>query len=443
MSRPNNHIIALTREGIEAAGGLDPRRKVGVALSGGADSVALLSLLTTLKYDCVALHCNFHLRGDESDRDERHVRELTAKMGVPLEVAQMDVGARREMTSESIEMACRELRYRWFETMANRLDLQAIAVAHHRDDQIETFFLNLLRGSGVKGLAAMKPRNGLTIRPLLEITRSQITEYLTQKGLRWVTDSTNASDEYKRNRLRNRLIPHLNELFPGASEAISRTINNLRKQAGLLDETVKQRRGMYADENGVIDLQRIINEEECASELIYEILLSEGFNASTVNDIIASADKTGLTFNAKERKYVLERGKLSPLSADNADRGGVFSHPGDLPGIVTETVERESLTTLRCDNNTLLLDADAVAGEHRWELRHWREGDRMAPFGMRGTRLVSDIFTDAKMSFAERRRQRVVTIDGDIVWLPGLRASRHYAVTEGTKTVMRLINLSD
>lgn len=438
MSRLRDNILTLTRKGIDAAGGIDRRRKVGVALSGGADSVALLSLLTALGYRCVALHCNFHLRGAESDGDELYVRELATRMGVLLEVAQMDVPARREATGESVEMACRELRYRWFEKMADALDLQAVAVAHHRDDQIETFFLNLLRGSGVRGLAAMKPRNGLIIRPLLEITRCQIVEYLDGEGLHYVTDSTNASDEYKRNRLRNRVIPLLNELFSGASDAISRSISNLRKQATLLDEAVRSRRQEYIDTRNVVDLQRLIAAETSPAETLYEILSPLGFNATTVNDIIASAGKTGLTFSGKNFTYILERGKLTPKTADCQPLTAVFSHPGEIPGVTVEIIPRASLSTLKCDKFTMLLDADALGGERQWELRSWREGDRMAPYGMRGTRLVSDIFTDAKMPEAARRRQPVLTVDGVILWLPGIRASRHYAVTATTASVMRL-----
>lgn len=438
MSRLRDNMLALTRKGVDAAGGLDLRRKVGVALSGGADSVALLSLLTALDYRCVALHCNFHLRGDESDSDELYVRELTARMGVPLEVAQMDVAARRDATGESVEMACRELRYRWFDEMADSLDLQAVAVAHHRDDQIETFFLNLLRGSGVRGLAAMKPRNGLIIRPLLEITRCQIVEYLQGEGLSYVTDSTNACDEYKRNRLRNRVIPLLNELFPGASDAISRSISNLRKQATLLDDAVDSRRHLYVDSRKAVDLQRLMADETHPSEILYEILSADGFNATTVGDIIASAGKSGLTFRGKNFTYILERGKLTPQIADSQPPTAASAPPGDLPRIKVEIIPRSSLETLKCDKFTMLLDADALGDEPIWEFRRWREGDRMAPYGMRGTRLVSDIFTDAKMPEAARRSQPVVTINGVIVWLPGLRASRHYAVTAATVSVMRL-----
>lgn len=439
MSKTEPDILSLAREGILKAGGLDHSRRVGVALSGGADSVALLSLLVSLGYRCVALHCNFHLRGDESDRDELFVRELTDRMGVQSEVAQMDVAARRKSTSESVEMACRELRYRWFDEMAHKHDLQAVAVAHHRNDQVETFFLNLLRGAGVRGLAAMKPRNGLIIRPLLEITRKELTDYLDSKGLPHITDSTNACDDFKRNRLRNRLIPLLEELFPGASDSISRSIGNLRRQATLLDENTDRLRSRYVGDGDIIDLQRVMDCERHPSEALYEIMTLWGFNASVTDDIIASSDKTGAVFNGKERSFILERGKLSPHDAEVVRPGGVFAHPSEIPGISVEIIERTALTTLKCDKNMLLLDAEAVSGEHRWELRQWCEGDRMAPYGMDGSRLVSDIFTDAKMSFAERQQQPVVTVDGVIVWLPGVRASRHYAVTARTATVMRVV----
>lgn len=442
MNAKTDIMLTLARKGIARSGGLDPKRRVGVALSGGADSVALLSLLVKLGYDCVALHCNFHLRGDESNRDEAHVRALTKELGIQLEVAQMDVDSRREMTSESIEMACRELRYRWFEEKAEKLELQAIAVAHHRDDQIETFFLNLLRGSGIKGLAAMKPRNGLIVRPLLEITRGQIVEYLEREGLTYVTDSTNACNDFKRNRLRNELIPRLNELFAGASDSIARTINNLRSQSDLLDDHAEELNRKYVTQNGQVEIKRLIDEERHPSAALYELLTPLGLNATIAEDIMASADKTGLRFDGKRGSYMLERGVLTPLTEADATVDSADS-PGELPGIGMEIIPQSSLETLKCDSDSMLLDAAVTEQAHHWQLRRWSEGDRIKPYGMKGSKLVSDLFNDAKTTKAERDKTDILTCDGEIVWVIGLRASRLYPITDRTDRVLRLRRLKD
>lgn len=442
MNAKTDIMLTLARKGIARAGGLDLKRRVGVALSGGADSVALLSLLVKLGYDCVALHCNFHLRGDESNRDEAHVRALTKELGIQLEVAQMDVDSRREMTSESIEMACRELRYRWFEEKAEKLELQAIAVAHHRDDQIETFFLNLLRGSGIKGLAAMKPRNGLIVRPLLETTRGQIVEYLEREGLTYVTDSTNACNDFKRNRLRNELIPQLNELFAGASDSIARTINNLRSQSDLLDDHAEELNRKYVTQNGQVEIKRLIDEERHPSAALYELLTPLGLNATIAEDIMASADKTGLRFDGKRGSYMLERGVLTPLTEADATVDSADS-PGELPGIGMEIIPRSSLETLKCDSDSMLLDAAVTEQAHHWQLRRWSEGDRIKPYGMKGSKLVSDLFNDAKTTKAERDKTDILTCDGEIVWVIGLRASRLYPITDRTDRVLRLRRIKD
>lgn len=435
MTLTDNDILRLTRQGIDDAGGLDIDRPIGVALSGGADSVALLALLTNLGYRCVALHCNFHLRGEESDRDERHAEAIASRLGTEIEIADMDVDGRRRDTGESIEMACRELRYSWFSQIAAARGLQAVAVAHHRDDQIETFFLNLLRGSGVRGLAAMKPRNGLIVRPLLGITRKEIEAYLARQGLDYVIDSTNFSDDFKRNRLRNRIIPLLNELFPGASDSIARSIANLRNQATLLDQATDRYKRLYISGDGTIDLSNLISTEPYPADTLYELLSPQGFNRSTTDDMIRSARRSGRRFKGKRNQYLLERGLLKPIG--NGTAGEPSGALADIH-VTTEILSPCEVKTLRCPPDTLLLDARALDGNPVWEWRTWREGDRISPFGMRGTRLLSDLFSDLHLPLERRVSQPILTRDGQIMWLPGLRASRHFTVTQQTAKILKI-----
>ena len=186
---------------------LDKKQPILVALSGGADSVALLRVLLDLGYRCEAAHCNFHLRGAEADRDEHFVTDLCHEQDVILHIAHFDVEAHKQARGISTEMACRELRYNWFKTLLAKGDCQAVAVGHHADDNIETVILNMLRGTGIHGLAGMKPRNGHVVRPLLCVTRRQLVEHLHQINQPFIVDSTNHDDGFKRNWVRNVVLP--------------------------------------------------------------------------------------------------------------------------------------------------------------------------------------------------------------------------------------------
>ncbi|MEE1365889.1 MAG: tRNA lysidine(34) synthetase TilS, partial [Muribaculaceae bacterium] len=198
-----------------------------VAVSGGADSVALLHVLLRLRKDCIVAHCNFHLRGEESDRDERHVVDLCASHGVELLVKHFDVAAYCARHKVSVEMACRDLRYEWFRQLMADRECSRIAVAHNSDDNVETMLLNLFRGTGIDGLAAMTVDNGEILRPLLGVTRRQIEEYLRECGIKYVVDSTNLESDYRRNFVRNELLPMIETRWPGARSALARTRQNL------------------------------------------------------------------------------------------------------------------------------------------------------------------------------------------------------------------------
>lgn len=204
---------------------LEHNAKILVALSGGPDSVALLIALKRLGCNCVAAHCNFHLRGEDSNRDERFVIELTNRLEIPLVKVDFDVLAYEKKYKVSTEMACRELRYEWFEKQRVENGCSAIATGHHKDDKLETFFLNALRGSGIAGLASIKPKNGYIIRPMLDVTRTEIEEFLESVNQDWVTDRTNLESDYKRNKVRNLLLPYIQELFP--ENALNRTVKSV------------------------------------------------------------------------------------------------------------------------------------------------------------------------------------------------------------------------
>ena len=263
-------------------------RPVLVTLSGGADSVALLRVLLALGYDCKAAHCNFHLRGDESNRDEAFVRELCAHLNVPLFVKDFDVPAYMRSKGVSLEMACRDLRYAWFKVLLREQDCGVIAVAHHQNDNVETFFINALRGSGIGGLSGIAPKNDAVVRPLLCVTRGEVLEYLEDNSQDYVTDSTNQKNDVKRNKLRNIILPTIEQHFPGAGAQLGKTVQQVRSCASLYDELIEQAQAEICEQKDdvlLVDCAHLLRFTN-ANTLLFEILKPYGFNYAQCTDIL-------------------------------------------------------------------------------------------------------------------------------------------------------------
>lgn len=435
------------KETISDHGLLRDSGPVLVAVSGGADSVALLSALTALGYECVAAHCNFHLRGEESNRDMRHVEQITERLGVDLYVKDFDVAARRALTGESLEMACRELRYKWFFDLLDRDRAQAIAVGHHREDQAETFMLNLMRGSGLAGLAGMRHRNEHVVRPLLDLGRADIESYLSDKGLDWIVDSSNASDDFARNRLRNRVLPLMEELFPGAVDAMLRSMKNLRENCDFYQSQTKKVIDGYTDSiSDEINLSELLAGEPMAPLLLFEKLRAEGFSRTQTDDMLASATRSGGTFTAGSHTRSVDHGML------RAPHAGIGEEVADNTDEYEVNLLRDIFEPLRIqvthhhisefsptrDAKTAYIDAAALQDGHRWTLRRWRRGDRMTPYGMDGSKLLSDIFAANRLSAEAKRNTWVLACDGTIVWAVGLRASSSFTLGPHTKQYVKL-----
>ncbi len=440
-------FISRTRAFIEERGLLHHSAPVVVALSGGADSVALLAVLSALGYDCRAAHCNFHLRGEESMRDCRHCHEVCRRLDVDLYVRDFDVEARRrEHPGESVEMACRELRYAWFADLLDRDAAQAVAVGHHREDRAETFMLNLMRGAGIAGLTSMRPRSGAVVRPLLPFSRSEIEQYLAAIGLDFITDSSNASDAHRRNRLRNRVYPLLEELFPGATDAVLRSVAHLESAAAIYDDAIADRRRRYFADARHIDLRELQQTEREAPTVLFELLRPLSFTFTQVCDMLA-APASGAVFHSTDDVAVAEinRGVLEVCDARRLKlaAGECFTvNPArDIAEPIAIQASNADVAFFRPENlgpAVAYLDAAAFDGSPLWELRHWRRGDRMVPFGARKSKLLSDIFAAAHFSPAQKREAWILTRNGEIVWLPGLRCSALFAVGPGTKRFVRL-----
>lgn len=410
-----------------------------VALSGGADSVAALAVLQQLGYQCVAAHCNFHLRGDESLRDQAAAEAVAERLGCECRVQHFNVPERSQATGESVEMACRSLRYEWFERLSRELSAP-VAVAHHREDRVETLLLNLLRGTGLAGLVSMPYRRDYIVRPLLDCSRGQIEAYCREQGLEWVDDSSNASTVYQRNKLRINVLPQLERDFPGALEAITRSIAHLSEDAAFFARAVERRMELYTTADG-IDLRRLAADAD-AKLLLFTTLQQEGFTRSQTEDMFTTAAGCGGRFISRNGvTRCVDHGFLRPAAAEVDDdaeydllRLASIQQPVNLE--VTRCNPEDFVRPGR-DASVLLVDGEA-ADRCRWTLRHPRRGDRIRPFGMQGSRLLSDLFADAKYTEAQKRAAWVLTADQVPVWVLGLRTSADMPVTPESKYFYQL-----
>lgn len=435
-------LLSKVEFNIRSYGLLHQEKPVIVGVSGGADSMALLVALVELGYECVAVHANYHLRGEESNRDMRHTQEVCARLGVDLYVRDFDVDARRRATGESVEMACRELRYAWMHDLLDRRRAQAIAVAHHREDNIETFLLNLLRGSSIAGLTGMRWRNGYVVRPLLDSTRAEIEEFLASRSVSYVVDSTNAECEYARNRLRNIVLPLLEEQFPGAGRGILESLRLLGENREFYDHAIGQCRDRYL-RDGAIDLQQLISEQPQAPLVLYEIIKGLGFNMTHARNILASARGSGLHFSAGSTTLELDRGILSVRAAGEAapvQHAYEVSLTRDVLEPVRILVQSRPVTDFRPDRDPQLafFDEAMLEGNPLFTIRHWQRGDRMQPFGMRGSKLLSDIFAQARLSAAAKRDAWLLLRNGEIIWAIGIRQSALFSLTPDTRRYLVL-----
>lgn len=413
-----------------------------VGLSGGADSVALLALLVQLDYPCVALHCNFHLRGDESVRDEQFAREMARTLDVPFYKIDFDTTAYGAEHHLSIEMAARELRYNWFEEMRLRLGAQAIAVAHHRDDSVETVLMNLVRGTGIRGLGGIRPKNGYVVRPLLAVSRSEILDWLAEQQLSYVTDSTNLSDAYTRNFIRLRVLPLLEELNPSVKAAIARTADHLAETEAIYLHVVEKARRELLEEDFRIPIARLM-EYPSPATILYELLKPYGFTRQVADDVFRSlTGESGKMFYSpdyrllKDREYLL----LSPVKKEE-EQEYTFTADDIVEEIWRGPVElsffKSVITTDFCfqkDKHIAYFDYDKLS--FPLTLRKWKEGDWFIPFGMKGRKKLSDYFSDHKFSRMDKEQTWLLCSGENILWIVGERSDNRYCIDKTTKSVL-------
>ena len=410
---------------------LNPNELYIVALSGGADSVALLLLLKNAHFNVHAAHCNFHLRGNESDRDETFCVELCKGLGVELHRAHFYTREYAELHKVSIEMAARELRYKWFEQLRQDIGASGICVAHHRDDSVETVLLNLVRGTGLRGLTGIQPRNGNILRPLLCVSRAEIETFLAKKGQKYVTDSTNWEADVQRNVVRLAVLPLLKRLNPAVAENIQRTAENLAEAQQVLNVAIAN-----INSSNILNLSDLENYGS-SEYLVFEWLKKYGFNGDQVRQIL-DAETGKIISSATGYDVLKDRGRLIVEPALQPFK------PMRIPEEGTYVLDEDKRFSVRkkpvyVSKEPHIVTLDAAKIQFPLTIRRVEEGDWMQPYGMKGRKLLSDLMTDLKMTVFEKRRQLVVVDNqGVVVWAVGLRVADFVAVTEVTNEVFEL-----
>ncbi|NDV65133.1 tRNA lysidine(34) synthetase TilS [Bacteroides sp. 224] len=407
--------------------------RVLVALSGGADSVALLHILLSLGYTCEAAHCNFHLRGKESDRDEDFTRQLCHKLNITLHTIDFDTEKYAESHKISIEMAARELRYQWFSEIKEKCKASVIAIAHHQDDSVETMILNLIRGTGINGLLGIKPKNKDIVRPLLCVTRQKLIDYLNYIKQDYVTDSTNLQDEYTRNKIRLNLIPLMQEINPSVKDSLINTGNHLAEVYKVYQEATHQGISRVRTHEG-IHIEALLKEPS-PQALLFEILHPLGFNSAQLKNIYDSLyGQPGKYFiSSKGWKVTKDRELLYISKVEDKDTPPPFS-------LQIKEEMYSSTFIIPTDKNVACLDADKVKNE--FTIRKWEHGDTFIPLGMKGRKKVSDYLTDKKFSLLQKENQWVLCNGNEIVWLIGERLDNRYRITPNTRKIYVIKQIS-
>lgn len=416
----------------ELTGGADGFRYL-LAVSGGADSTVMAHLFHEAGLDMAIAHCNFHLRGEDSNRDMHMVQQLAEQLHAPLFLREFDTIGIQKNSSLSIEMTARKLRYDWFDEIGQEFDF--IVTAHQANDVAETLLLNLCRGTGLKGLASIPPKNGKIIRPLLHFTAEEIREYARQHKIPFAIDCTNADESIKRNRIRNSVLPQLAELNPNLIHTFSQNCDIFRQQYSFyrkqMDEIMAEIR--VPTEQGVQINLHALDEHPCKNLILYELLNEYGFTAEVGEEMV--------------RKPQVQSGTryLSPSHTLLVNRDHLLIRPnqsGQDEEIVVHSVEelQNHFRVERCttdepirypkDNHTLFIPEEKLV--FPLTLRHWNHGDFFYPLGGQGKQKLSDFFTDHKISVFQKQEVMLLCSGNDIVWIVGLRSDERYKITSST-----------
>lgn len=416
--------------------------KLLVAVSGGADSMALLHLLQKGSYELAAAHCNFQLRGQASDADEQLVTDYCAKHGITLYKTDFATKAYATQNKLSIEMAARELRYNWFRQLMEKEGLEFVATGHHGNDSIETFFLNLVRGTGVKGLTGISYRHHEVVRPLLDFTREQVETYCTENAIDWCHDASNDDTRFIRNKIRHEVIPVLESINPAFFDTMQTNMKHLQDAEHLLEQEVELFKNTdVVDEDGtvIIPISKLLNYPHYAS-LLFELLRPYGFNSSVVQDVIQHLHGlSGKQFFSESYRLIKDRHNLLVLPIEVIGVEHFWLDEGvnnEVLAMAVSVYEKPVDFAFSRDSGLIHLDADLV--DLPLLVRKWQQGDTFMPLGMKNFKKLSDFFIDEKYSLKDKEDAWLLLSGENIVWVLGKRIDERFKVMKRTRRILEI-----
>jgi tRNA(Ile)-lysidine synthase len=434
-------MLELFEEHIKKNKLFSNKHRLLLAVSGGLDSVVLAWLLKKGGYSFTMAHCNFNLRGQDSLEDEHFCIQLAGELGVEIRTTRLDVGEYRAKHPVSVQMAARELRYAWFTELLEKEKFDYLLTAHHAGDQAETFFINLMRGTGIKGLKGMSVKKGRLVRPLLPFTKQALDEFASRNSFQHRTDKSNLEDKYARNYIRLNIIPQFKKIDPGFEEHLQRNMDHLKEEAEIVTDYLAAKARLFVnvfDES--IILSKSIAREKHAMSLLNFILGPLGFNSTQQNGIlknIQSGEISGAVFNAPGHRLTIDREQIVVKPADE----NVFEEL--LIKSLDELVSIDFLEVLPVNKfaipskNELYIDPEKVV--YPLSIRNRKTGDRLKPFGMNNFKLLSDLLKEEKLNAFEKEKCRLlVNGNGEIIWVMGYRSDERYRVDPASSDLLKL-----
>lgn len=411
-----------------------------LAVSGGIDSLTLAHLCKEAKLDFALMHCNFNLRGEESDEDEKFIIDLADLLEVEVYTESFDTEKYAEEKGISIQMAARELRYEWFEKLRQTLNFDYILTAHHANDNLETFLINLIRGTGPEGLSGIKAENQQLIRPLLPFGRKEIEAYAESKNLKWREDSSNISDKYVRNKIRHHVVPVLEEINPQLLDSFMKTQRHLRESLDLVEDYISLLYPKLVEKNDfgyeldIEFLRKVPNQKQ----VLYQLLKSFGFTEwNDVYDLLKA--QSGKVVYSETHRLIRDRNKLLLTEKKSrTSKSEYLLEEGDnlimIPEGTFSISEVDSLG--KASKNCIYVPKKKL--QFPLVIRKKKKGDYFHPFGMKGKKKVSRYFKDEKFSLPEKENTWLLCSDGEIVWIISHRADNRFAVEKGDVEILKL-----
>ena len=417
------------------------KRKLLIAISGGIDSVVLTHLCHDLHFNTALAHCNFNLRGNESDADEEFVLQLAENLNLEVFIESFDTKVYAKSNKLSIQMAARDLRYHWFKELAEQLNFDYILTAHHADDNLETFLINLSRGTGLDGLTGISEVNDNLVRPLLSFSREMIERYAKEKNYKWCEDSSNSSKKYVRNKLRLDIIPALKDLNPNFLQSFQTTLNNLNDTADIVEESLNAvlKRAIVSIDNSEMQIKvSAFKKLNNPKAYLYEFLKDYGF--TEWNDVVNLLDaQSGKQVFSPKYRLLKDRDVLILKEIDSNESDVIISiseadSEVQLPlgAFVLSDVSQIEET------NSRIIYVDKETLKFPLTLRKWGQGDYFYPSGMQGKKKLSKYFKDEKLSLIEKENIWLLCSSEDVVWVIGMRTDRRFKVRGSTRNILKI-----